>query len=772
MADLLHHLLTSYIVDDNHIEEYVPFILSCLRLRPLLFSSSQSSTQHKWSTRLNSLLQSKCAGARWSAICLVRVTAEQSEELYTENVVGWCSALLGIMGRPEPIVTLKEAMETLTFLISKTQNRPELQREVTTVYLPKLNSLMVDSLRMNAELVPTILHSLSKFFTLFPTTCRPISEKTQTLCLQYLDGQTDPALLEHAAQCLATTTKSDTWRNILLKLVGSANEILDRLLDTIEEENSSKQIDRFQLPPVALDYIIGFPILLTRFQALSKSIVKFLSIKTLVAVQVPMGPLIDLICRVFNVYEGSLMSENKDKAEYLTMLCCIPMLHLHANEILVSMILCCGDHMLRYSSLISSILLRLLSQNVKQNTIRVSVYRTLSLCIQRFGISFAESICTSVVVQLLEDLKLPEVASTIEADLVQTGAAKNKSNKKRKIITNSDAIAANIEPPNIQLQVAVLEVWQALLHNTSSSIPPAARQTIDQVVLTYVTLASQDPTIAPHINTQLKKALYASLSASVQCPTEGVASIVSHAVRIFTAGINDSCWELQNFCAQALTICDLVIHPPLPPLLRQANHTSNKSKNEVSGSILLETTVKQPIFVRQKEIVQKASTMVVESGNESNRMDIKDTEMREKVDATATLNQEHSQTIENPVTEEKNVQNITDFKNRKAAMPTVPPATFSAPSLNLTSTPTQPPSEPLQAQDQMQVKNNRPSLSEPKAIPAPSISATAQVQSKPDPLQQRERPATPTLENSNSAEESDDDIVMEPRGSDEELSDW
>ncbi|RUS28398.1 rRNA processing/ribosome biogenesis-domain-containing protein [Jimgerdemannia flammicorona] len=560
-ARLLQNILTNFLIDDAKVQSFFPFVLETIIHHRLLSQSTDASTVtgtadgsmpfHKWCTRINSLLHSKVSGARWAGICLIKVSIEQSHDLYLENLGSWCSALLSLLAvgipnnvlKPEPLSIHEAAINTLSIMFGKTQDKSELQREITSIHLPKFNTSMMN-LCANRELLvcpcayadmffmitttpayspahsqPTIFPALSRSVTAFPTTFRPIADNCKKLCLTFLDGAHDnnPLLVQSATQCLATlnhaggkASSAELWIGTTNRLIGSVHVALDRLLDSIEEE--SKLMDTYQsfeMPPVSPDYVIAFPILFNRVNSLNEAICSMLS----------------------------------------------------AN-----------DHLVPHLRLFSSILLRLLSQNRNRRSVRSSVYHLVVLCLEKFGIGMVEMTCNPLLNALLEDIRMPERKSAAITANLRTSSGK-KSNKKRKAeLTNSDALAVAdtfIESPTLELQVAAFEVLKQLLMVGGSAITPSHRSSIDSLLISRLLLLSQGMSKSDdqyHLLIKLK--IYECLLASVLAPSETQASVLPYALRLFSAGQNEQSGQIRSFCSQALTICDLIIHSRLPPIQR------------------------------------------------------------------------------------------------------------------------------------------------------------------------------------------------------------
>ncbi|CAG8590134.1 2466_t:CDS:10 [Ambispora leptoticha] len=467
---ILHSLLVNYLSKEDNIESNVPFLLETITFHQLLSSISSDGSGsgktdsnndtaekiktplHKWCTRVNSLLLSKVPSARWAGVCFVKVSIEQSWLLFTENLSQWSSALLSLLARPEPVTTLRVTISTLSEMFSKTVDRPELQREVTSQLLPRFNSCLIN-LSGNKDLLQ------------FPSMFRPILQNAQGLCLSIFDNNSDDSydsdseVVKKAAKCYANIcnaggkiSASDQWQLSLTWLVGSAHVILDRLFDTMDEENkfTKKQQPhppgqhQFEFLKVTDDYIIGFPILFKRFRILCQFIVSMLSSTNLASVQVPVNLLMGLICRVCNVCDGG--SDNKDKNEFSILLIGLPTLQLAINRVLGSLILC---------------------------LVRASTYNLFNLCIQKYrnGFLLSSSSSSSLIFNIVEDLTIND------------------------------------------LQIAALEVLKTSLSTTgSSSIPPASRTLLDNLLLSRI-LGNNNTKTNPKIKLRLYECLLASVIA-------------------------------------------------------------------------------------------------------------------------------------------------------------------------------------------------------------------------------------------------------------------
>jgi hypothetical protein len=93
MEHPLKALLQFQLASDASTTTYLPQILG--DLSPQCFDTSSHNV--KWTIRINSLLHSKDAAARWSACCLARQTALLSQPILLECAQTWIGVALPIL---------------------------------------------------------------------------------------------------------------------------------------------------------------------------------------------------------------------------------------------------------------------------------------------------------------------------------------------------------------------------------------------------------------------------------------------------------------------------------------------------------------------------------------------------------------------------------------------------------------------------------------------------------------------------------------------------
>ncbi|ORZ09794.1 rRNA processing/ribosome biogenesis-domain-containing protein [Absidia repens] len=610
-AAILGQFISYYMNNDTNVHNNLTFMMDAIVTRSLLKDPEQESeemttTRRKWTTRLNSLLQSKQHTARWSAIVLIKLTCDQSPSLLFAHIRPWTNQLLGLVAKSETSMVHNAAIETLSQLFLYTSNKPELVREITVPNLSRFNQSILSLCGKSTDLLAAGLLALKTNFIHFPSQTRHVTDQCLKLCLSCLDGSTimEKDIILAACQCLVAShhtagkqNNAEPWKDTLLQLIGSVHKSLDRIFDTIDEElELSERPPSYPFADFSPDPLESFPLIVRRIQSLNAAIATCLGSPTSIVVSVPAVQLVDLACRVYNVFDGSLIREFKDKTEYDCLMSCLPTLHLSTNKIITALLLSSGSHLANYSKLFSRILIRLLTEYKSQRTLKISAYRIISLCLQQFGYIFGESVCKPLVASIIEDI---QVTGQKVTDVAPT-EVKNKSMKrKRDTLTNSDMLATaglSTQGPH-DIQMAALDALQDLLTCFGSTMDMNSRNTVDAKVLSRLLQFTQKSLESTtEIDILIKEKLYQCLLASIMNPIEVQASILPHALRIFSAGINEQNHQLQSICKQGLAICNLIIHPRMPPIQSSGNTFAAKLKQaeESNQNISTATTSHYP----------------------------------------------------------------------------------------------------------------------------------------------------------------------------------
>ncbi|KAF9155218.1 hypothetical protein BG015_010614 [Linnemannia schmuckeri] len=631
-ANLLDSLIRRYLKDDLTVCDYVPFVLETITHHRLLHdrndhpdtTTGQQSTQHRiWTQRLRALLESQQPGARFAGVCFVRITAQQSASMFSDHVRTWVTLLVGMLSKHESTANLEAIINTLSELFAKTAKRPDMKSDVTSKYLPDFHNHILNH-KDRKELLPTIYKALTQSVTLFPTTFRLAVDRTEALCVAYMDGRFDmePEVTKAAATCFAALhtaggknpnhpteriTPSEQWRSNVQEVIKAMHRCLNELLTTADQAVMSGRNKYLTgMPAPAKDAVERYPQLFARFASLSKVLNACLTCPTKEAVHLPLNNLIALLTRVYNTNAKTPMSDARgiDQQEYFILIAGISSVHLAANEVLKTLLATAQDHLVRHMSHLASIAIKSIRHSSGSSSIlRSSTYSVIESFIQAFGIPFVNMVQVPLMAALLEDLRMPSARVVNPLEIGAGGSNPNSrannhtnttkhkggagKNRRGGNVNHANLSALNSLEEVISAQVftAALDILSLVLTTSGPNLSPHARAAADTLVVTHL-LNSQhhvnpiEQSETPFYTTMVRAQLYKALTASVSSPGETQSSLVPLSVGIFKAGLNDPEKFVRDNCTTALTICDLVMHSHLPPMQRARTVAKSLAKGE------------------------------------------------------------------------------------------------------------------------------------------------------------------------------------------------
>ncbi|KAI9257883.1 rRNA processing/ribosome biogenesis-domain-containing protein [Sporodiniella umbellata] len=690
-SELLEVIINNYLSKESILIKNLPFVLDALLNHNLLAETSNdeiASLHKKWTVRLNSLLHSKVSAIRWCSISLIKTTCESSHSLLVAHAKGWSAQLLGFLAKPDADIVHKESIEALQYIFGYTHDKPELHREIATPNMQKFNQLLLQ-LAQKETLLPTVLSALTANNKYFPSNSKHIAEQSLQLCLSCIDGTKDlnKEIVLESYKCIASlyrtggkSVMAEQWKEHVLKLIGSVHECLNRLFDTVDEDIIEAEVPSgYPFVSVGKDHLEAFPVLVKRVQLIQDCIGVFLGTSTTVSVSVPSVQLVDLICRIYSIFDGSLMRDFKDKNEFHSLIMCLPTLHYSTNKMLSSLIYCTGQEMLRYSKVFSKALLRLLSDYKSRRTMKLSVYKLITLCIDKFGYKFSESIAKPLIAAIVGDLQIVEHKS---ASIVTNNQNKGSHKKRKTDVTNSDSITSKLVCASASdVQKAAVQTLTSFLSVYGFSLDNSQRSTVDSIVLKRLLQNITLSNMTDEETTSVKIELYNCLIASVTYPIETQASILPLALRLFAAGINDSSNELQAVCKHGMTICDLIIHSRLPPIQRAAPKESSTTNTNVSVESIGETFSgdESPSVVKESQatsnIIELDKDVQIETRTEKEIVEISES------DNEASASEPSS--VITKKTEDNKKPSVFDTSSTNTESPEEP-AVLELPVINLT----------------------------------------------------------------------------------------
>ncbi|KAG0230835.1 hypothetical protein BGW42_000660 [Actinomortierella wolfii] len=465
----------------------------------------------------------------------------------------------------------------------------------------------------------------------FKTTHKDADAKTidniEKLCIAYLDGrfEHEPQLVKAAATCLASVhftnsnkpeERAEFWRSNIQDLIKTMHLCLNDLYTTVEDKVDETQLtvknpNYGNMSALSKDPAQRYPLLAGRFASLAVGVASFLTCETSYPVVIPLKSILTLLARVYDVNSKRPMSDSHgiDRDDYFTLMTVVPALHLAAHRLLQTVLAVAEDHLVPHMSVLVRISTQGLRHNAQSRMLHTSTYEFIERCIHAFGYPYIQRLKEPLLAALLEDLRMPssrvlnplELSSGASSNVGQAGqrqtnnwrqkggaSGKHGSNKggaqsSTATATAGTATQEDIVPP--QVFAAALSVLSLVMTKAGPNLAGAARASADTLLVTHM-LNSQHQVNAieqvdyPFYTPTIRAGLYKALMASLSAPGDTLSSLLPLSVGIFKTGLLDREREVRETCSSALTMCDWIMHPRLPPMQRARTVESKLAKGE------------------------------------------------------------------------------------------------------------------------------------------------------------------------------------------------
>ncbi|KAJ2849974.1 hypothetical protein IWW36_002237 [Coemansia brasiliensis] len=572
-----------------------------------------SSAIHKWLARINSLATGRTSDARMAGVLLIKHTAQQSPQLFSENVAKWNTVLLSVLSKAEITPVIEVTLQTLLLFIDAVRDIPMLYREIVSAHVPRMNQAILAMVDKNTDLTVPVLEMLEHSATWFPTLFRPSIDKAEALCLRLLDGSNSRMLLEQcqqAARCLAAfslaggkNTPEERWFQCMQKAAGTMRQCVDHIMCVDANSNDQPQ-QQFALAGLSDDFTKSIPQAADRIAAMAEVIVALLTQPTPMEISVPADRIVDAASRVAMISMRAANSKSK-RAEYDLIPLLTPQLQRASIRIMAALAISLGSHMQPFLSAVARTATAIHTQQIVSPTISVALHSLLRLFIERYGYGFVTHLPYDIIVSVVNDIcvhKKSHAPSTNSTKADHTASKKRSGNGKSR---NPSALNTDESVHTTRIHwndtgLAALSTVLVLLQRTPTALATALRTRIDSQILTLLMLFSiggiEIPFASRQTLTSFKVLLYRCLEASLLSPDPWQRAIIPHAISAFNCGLEDPSPQVQKVCSEALLTIDPIVHSRLPAQLREPDNAADEKQvpqimSACDGSTTVETVL-------------------------------------------------------------------------------------------------------------------------------------------------------------------------------------
>ncbi|KAJ4972716.1 hypothetical protein NE237_005890 [Protea cynaroides] len=574
-----------------------------------------------WVERLLLLVSSEMPDKCWAGTCLLGVTCQEcSTDRFLESYSVWFQKLISQIQPPSDSHFVKVATcASLSDMLTRLGGISNVKKDGTShagkLIQPVLKLLTEDSSETVWEGAVVLLCTI---ITFFPYSVHRHYDSAETvIASKIMSGKCSENISKKLSHCLALLPKSrgdaDSWSLMMQKILILINVHLNYAFQGLEEETKCHEAMKCLVPPgkepppplggqtmsgEALDQAIkkSEKLLIPRVSMLVLCCCTMLTNPYPVQVTVPIRPLLALVSRVLTV-DGSF---SKSLLSFVTVMqqeyiCSeLPVLHSHSLDLLIAITKGVRSQLLPHAADV----VRLLTEYFRRcahPSLRIKVYSIMRMLLISMGVGMALYLAQEVIDNAFVDLDSSshghERASSNVYSKATTEALQQPRHRKRKHITaagflehHQNGVGLEVEVPEnkpkapISVKIAALQALEVLLTVGGALRSEFWRANVDLLLITVATNACDggwankakgtfglsDELASTWADFQL--AALRALLASLLSPTRVRPPYLSQGFELFRRGKQETGTKLAEFCAHAILVLEVLIHPRALPL--------------------------------------------------------------------------------------------------------------------------------------------------------------------------------------------------------------
>ncbi|XP_077598755.1 proline-, glutamic acid- and leucine-rich protein 1 [Stigmatopora nigra] len=585
--------------------EFLPGLLENYRQHGV-FRSQGSSTLGGLLGFSNAKMAS--SKTKFEGLCLLSMLVQDSSsELFQQHCLSWLRSLQQVIQSQAPVQTVQLAVFILQDLLQYSSQLPELAREVG---LNCILGILTSLLGLKTECELAAMEGMTACMTFYPRACGSLRDKLGAYFLSKMDS-TNKKTQEVACRCFgrlpalggltdrAGAGRADRWTDQVHCLLASANVVLSHLYQDPETERTAQ----YEGPGMEL----GFPQLnrldallplqlQQRYMAVCLALKHTLGVDPSSAVRLPVRPILNLVCRALALGPKSINLTGDGSVRVLL----LPAVHTGTLEVLTALFTTVRTSVVQYAAVIQRLFAQTLSlwtpppeanpgQQRAYCMVRVAVYKSLEAWVQVAGASAgilqgSPTHSELLFSHLLDDITPGAESVKLRAGLLAEAVPGGKPGPRRtKTLVMADAVGPSLQRKgdvlaNQDTCLAALKALRRIVLTSGTLLKDDLHKRLHEVLLPLCVRLHQQQSncsvaseSAGSISGQYggalpRRELYRLLLALVLVPSPSWPPPLTCAVSILSRGRLDRNLKVSSFCAEALTVCNSLVHPRAPSI--------------------------------------------------------------------------------------------------------------------------------------------------------------------------------------------------------------
>lgn len=528
----------------------VPHLVHSLRACEALLATQASGLPkdsldvvvlHRIKTQITALLNDKTPEAHWSAAVLIKTVVDLGGWQILQDCGHWVRGLLSVLGKPGSFAAKRLCAIALTRIFLLMHDYPSLTREITTPSLPAfitaclnlispLPSSKSSSIKTSTSLVNTVLDCLCKILPEHPTIFRTfllrlkslllplispaIPSTSNSTSLSYISGETSRKartlfVLMHF--CAPKANSTVDWDKAMTASLQEAHSTANKIFRAIIEDwealgdfdaqqeppaSFSSEVEQSERGPLDLSAWNGLYAGSARIKDILRLVEHFIRTQTAASVAFPLGNVIDLLGRLFNVTVPSVQHQDQirlnpqiGKVERDALWAELPGIHAAAVDVLVALVQLCPASCSMDAVFVEQ-LEWIFRHEQQDDELCESIYIAMSMISQRSGIAFSRQQARGLF-GIVESccVKLGPVSEQAEFQVPSATFSKDKQGSKQAVLNGDNFLHTPQDKITSQTMasstvMAATDFLAAFLANSPAQlIPQRLRSLVDRTMI-------------------------------------------------------------------------------------------------------------------------------------------------------------------------------------------------------------------------------------------------------------------------------------------------
>ncbi|KAJ7129455.1 rRNA processing/ribosome biogenesis-domain-containing protein [Mycena epipterygia] len=571
----LKTLLQLQLGSDSYAVLHLPHILASLTAESLAPSPHSS----KWTARINSLLHSKTADARWAGLCIAHRTSVLSRSTMIECAQSWIGMALPVLSKKESPPIISASVRLLRVIFSAATDVPEFQRQVATPNVSKFTAALIPlaEKHVDIELKTLILSTLTLIIPLYPTLHRTSHPALSALCLGFLNGHPikppNMALRSAASRLYAVlhftggkVGAANLWRKSVDETLAFGWTSFLSLRSTFFVDGRSPQI-----PTGTQEPLISIPLNVDRLRCCTIVLCDLLKTTTHRPVQVPLGPLTKFAMALLSCTKDEKVDRHIDPGVRVMEATVTPEIWKSACELITCLANCVHHHLSPSLARIVTYIAFHLEQPLTSSE-RLPFLNTLGVVLMK-----CHPLHSTLVVSRLARAILPLISLVLakqvdirDAETDVPGRSKKSKKRAREFEgdevfkVSREVVCSTVEDGNVLL--SAFAVTRLVLHNPnlSSTVQSISSRVILSILLALPQMSpaslSSDPKLHSLVLARVQELSTELGAGSTGGMSKSLGLVLGASLR--NVHVRPCCFFIFYYGLEIL------LHPRLPALVR------------------------------------------------------------------------------------------------------------------------------------------------------------------------------------------------------------